>query len=127
TAEINMMGLKHSKFDGTVTVGGMNIRIVKVLDGDKGWIKIADGEATAMNDDEVAEEKVMVYVQELTLLTPLKDKAYKLSSLGEVKVGDSAALGLRVTRDGQRDVSLFFDKKTQLLLKSEVSAKLGGN
>jgi outer membrane lipoprotein-sorting protein len=54
------------------------------------------------------------------LLPALKDKEYQLSHLGELKVGNRAALGLQVTRKGRKDVSLFFDKENGLPLKTEV-------
>jgi hypothetical protein len=59
-----------------------------------------------------------VYVMNLTQLYPLKEKEYTLTSLGESKVKDQPAVGVKVSRKGRRDVSLFFDKKTGLLIKS---------
>lgn len=50
----------------------------------------------------------------------LKYKSFGLSPLGEVKVGTSEAIGLRIIHKGHPDVCLFFDKKTGLPLKSEV-------
>src|SRR5262249_31010971 len=56
-------------------------------------------------------------------LVPLKDKSYTLSTLGETKVGDRPALGVRVSSKGRRDVNLYFDKDTNLLVKSEMRGK----
>ena len=52
----------------------------------------------------------------------------KLELLGEMKVGDKPALGVRVEVKGYRGVSLFFDKETHLLVKSESRGKdvIGG-
>ncbi len=49
----------------------------------------------------------------------MRDKAFKLSPLGEVKVDGRAALGVHVEREGRRDLNLFFDKENGLLLKLE--------
>jgi len=38
-------------------------------------------------------------------------------SLGESKHGEQTMVGIKVTREGKRDVSMFFDKKTGLLTK----------
>ena len=46
-------------------------------------------------------------------------KGVKLSALGEIKVNDQAAVGVRVSRKGRRDVSVYFDKKTGLTVKTE--------
>jgi hypothetical protein len=50
---------------------------------------------------------------------PLRDKAYELSSLGEVPVEGKPALGLRVVVKGQKDINVFFDKATGLMAKVE--------
>ena len=73
TAELHAQGTTHMKFVADVNVNGMNIRLIKVINGDK------------------------------------------------------AAVGLRISREGFRDVSLYFDKTSHLLLKSEINVKDGGN
>jgi len=57
-------------------------------------------------------------------LIPLKDKAVNLSTLGEIKVDDRPALGVRVSSKGHRDINLYFDKETHLLVKSEMRVKV---
>jgi hypothetical protein len=57
--------------------------------------------------------------------TLLQDKAFKRSPLGELKINDRETVGLKVTRPGQPDVDLFFDKKTGLLYKTELRIKEG--
>src|SRR5262249_4984947 len=53
----------------------------------------------------------------------LRDKAFKLSPLGELKIGDRETVGLKVTRKGWADIDLFFDKKTGLPFKTEIHVK----
>ena len=53
----------------------------------------------------------------------MKDKAYTISLVGEDKVGETPAQVVRVSHKDRRDVNLFFDKKTHLLLKTEARAK----
>ena len=71
----------------------------------------------------IAEAREQMHVQRVTKLVALKDKAYTVKPLGEAKVGDKAAVGLLVTHKDRRDVSLYFDKKTHLLLKVETRGK----
>jgi hypothetical protein len=59
-------------------------------------------------------------------LLPLRDQAFKLTPLGEGKVGDKAALGVKVSHAGKRDVNLWFDKASGLLLKSEMKIREEG-
>jgi hypothetical protein len=54
---------------------------------------------------------------------PLKDKQFKLATIGEIKVEKRTALGVKVSSKGHRDVDLYFDKETGLLVKTEHIAK----
>jgi hypothetical protein len=56
-------------------------------------------------------------------LLPLTDNAFQLKPLGESKVDSRAAMGVLVSRDGHRDVKLFFDAKSGHLAKSEFNVK----
>ena len=107
--------------------GDQEFKFVQIIDGGKGWIKIGD-KTEEMNKDMLAEAKEQMNAANITHLVCLKDKDYKLSPLGEVKVGDRPALGVRVEHKGYRDVSLFFDKEKGLLLKMETRGKdlMGG-
>jgi hypothetical protein len=58
------------------------------------------------------------YVVHISQLYPLKDKAFTLTSLGESKLGDEHVVGVKVARQGRRDVSLYFDKDSSLLVKT---------
>ena len=100
-------------------VNAMKITFLMVFDGKKGWRKIND-ETMELNEDEVAEGREDQYAGLVDMLIPLiKDKGFELSSLGEAKVEDQAAVGVRVAHKGHRDINLFFDKNSGLLLKNE--------
>lgn len=53
-------------------------------------------------------------------LTEFLKAPYELSAVGEVKVRGKDAIGIRVSRKGQRDFTMFFDKKSYLVVKSEM-------
>ncbi len=106
----------HSKF------GDQEFTFLQVIDGNKGWIKIGD-KTDEMNKDMLDEAKEQMNAANITHLACLSDKDYQLSPLGEVKVGDRPAIGIRVERKGYRDVSLFFDKEKGLLVKMETRGK----
>ena len=50
------------------------------------------------------------------------DKNYTISPLGEIKVNDGAAVGIKVASKGHRDVNLYFDKQSGLMVKRETRA-----
>jgi hypothetical protein len=106
----------HSKF------GDQEFTFIEVINGDKGWAK-SRGMTIDMNKEMLAEAKEQMHGANLSQLVCLKEKDYKLSPLGEMKIGDRPAIGVRVERKGYRDVSLYFDKDKNLLLKLETRVK----
>jgi hypothetical protein len=100
------------------SVMGMNFTLVEVFNGDKGWRSI-NGKTDKLTADDLKEHKEDENAERVSRLVALKEKQYKLSSLGDVKVGEHQTVGVLVSREGYRDVSLYFDKKTHLLVKSE--------
>jgi hypothetical protein len=111
----------------TIEVMGQKVPTVSVLNKGKGWISAA-GKTIEMPKDMLEEARQELHGFEVSQLTPLKGKDYKLTPSGESKVGGRPALGLRVTRKGYRDTILYFDKKTHLVVKLETRAKdlMGG-
>lgn len=106
----------HSK------AGDQEFTFIQVINGNKGWRKLGDM-TDEMGKEELAEASEEMNAATISHLVCLKNKEYKLSPLGEVKVGDRPAIGVRVERKGHRDVSLFFDKDKSLLLKVETRGK----
>src|ERR1043166_2965194 len=90
-------------------------------DGKNAWIK-----SNGMVNDEkeiakLEEYKEMPNVFEAThLLTPLLDKKkYTLKETGMKLVDGRRAFEVRVSREGYRNMKLYFDYKTKLLVKME--------
>jgi hypothetical protein len=92
--------------------------LTMVYASDKGWIH-SGGETRDMNKQELAAQKSDRRAGAIASLLPLKDKAYTLTLIGETKVDDQPAVGVKVTRPEYPEVGLFFDKKSHLLIKSE--------
>lgn len=97
---------------------GQKVNMVYAFDGTKVAIKV-NGQEMKADDKLLAEFKEAGHMLKIGRLVALKDKAYELSPLGEMKVEGKPALGLRVVTKGFKDVSLFFDKESGLLLKME--------
>jgi outer membrane lipoprotein-sorting protein len=109
---------------------GGNFTLIRVVNGDKIWMKIAGQEAMLVDDkDEIAEAREVAYAGWVATLLPLvKERGFTFAPLGEVKVDDKPAVGVRVSQKGHRDVNLFFDKDKGWLVKSETVVKdlMGG-
>jgi hypothetical protein len=100
-------------------------RLTMVVNGDKGW-QSAGGPTVDLGPARLAEVRDEMYVLWLTTLMPLKQTAFKLSPLPEIKVNGAAAVGVKVMSKDKADVKLYFDKKTNLLVKIERRATEGG-
>jgi hypothetical protein len=118
TGDWLFQGKNKSRYNLEIKVMDQTLTMIQVVNGDKGWMKFND-EMKAMSPEELAEEKEELYAKWVTSLTPLNDKAFKLAALGEIKIGDKAATGVRVSHDKNRDINLYFDKTDGLLVKSE--------
>lgn len=106
------------------SVNDVTIKIVQVWNGKEGWMKLGDGEPMAMSDDQIANIKKQLQVDEAARLVPLLDtKAYKVASTGDVKVKGKPAVGLNVTNKSGLDVNLYLDPKTYLLIKEEYQTR----
>src|SRR5262249_42655075 len=92
------------------------------VNGNKGWTQVM-GTTQELDKDAMAEAKENFYAERVKNLAPLTGKGFKLEPLGEAKVGKREAVGVKVSHKGHRDVNLYFDKKTGLLLKAERRAK----
>jgi len=93
-----------------------------VVDGNHGWVQ-ANGETNAMNKEQLANAQEELYQDRVTLLLPLKQKGFTLTSLGGGKAGGYSVVGLKVTHIGHPPIFLFFDTKNFLLRAVESHVK----
>jgi hypothetical protein len=115
--EGTMQAVDKHRLEVEATFNGRTMKVVLVLNGDKAWAQTNERVEEAPEDAVKLITGVFRALRSSQLLTPFKDKAYKLSPLGEVKVGDRPAMGVKVTHAEQRELDLFFDKETGLLSK----------
>jgi hypothetical protein len=99
-------------------VMGNKVTVVTVFNGEKGWIS-ANGETKEMEDKILEASKEQTHFMQITRMAMLKDKKAEFSPLGESKVNDKPAVGVKVSAKGHKDVNMFFDKETGLLAKVE--------
>ncbi len=109
----------RSKVNMQLEIGDVKLQLVQVQNGKLAWSRLED-QTEELQDERLAEQQARTHqLQVQSLLPLLKDKAYNLSLLGEIKVNDRPAVGVRAAFKGQADINLYFDKEHGLLLKCE--------
>ncbi|MBP3960410.1 hypothetical protein J8F10_34725 [Gemmata sp. G18] len=122
SGEISVQGADRQRVEIEVEAGGQKIPITIVVTSDKGWTKIAK-DTKEMDKDELKEALEQAHGSWVATLAPLKDKKFTLSTTGEMEIEKRPALGVKVSHKGYRDVELYFDKETGLLVKTEGRVK----
>jgi len=97
------------KFNQTVLLDGKKLHLF--INGKE--YKLDEKRADALAREQAHQEEVT------GLVFADKKTGYKLSPLGEIKVNDKPAVGVRISSEGYRDINLFFDKASGLLVKTE--------
>jgi outer membrane lipoprotein-sorting protein len=104
----------------SMNINNMNIDVVTVYDGKKMWVN-SQGTTKELDDEKTLREvKESLQVEGAGSLAEFLKPPYELNSLGETKVKGKDAIGIRISKKGQKDFSLFFDKKTNLIVKTEM-------
>ncbi len=94
---------------------GQKVRIVTAFAHDKAWMTV-NGQRHEVDKKSLTEIGEALHLLRVNRLVPLREKAFRLTLLPEVKVNNRPAQGLRVSLDGHRDVDLYFDRETHLLV-----------
>jgi hypothetical protein len=122
TGEWAMTWPEKSRMSVDLDLGGQKFTFMLVYNSGKGWQSM-NGNTEELAQDRLDEQKENAYAGGVARLLPLKDKAYTLSVVGETKVDNKPVVGVKVSSKGHRDVTLYFDKATSLLAKTETNVK----
>jgi hypothetical protein len=110
------------KFKSVVQIqaNGTTLAVTQVFDGTHGWVADGTGRTIDLDEKAIVEIKEILHATRVgNLLAPLRDPTFNLVALGEAKVKEADAVGVRVSCKGRRDVNLYFDKASGLLVKTE--------
>jgi hypothetical protein len=122
TGEFAFQGPDRSKLDIEAEADGQKFRLVVVLAGRQGWVKL-NNDTQELDKDDLAEAREEAYAEWVATLVPLQDKKFRLTPLGEVAVDGRPTLGIKVSSEGHRDVDLYFDRAKSLLVKTQTRVK----
>lgn len=126
--EWTVQGTDRLLWKTEVTLNDKPVKVTVGLSGGKAWVQGGDAKA---NDAPKEYQKPLVQafaaLRIVETLLPLRDKGVKLSPLGEVKIGDRAAVGVKVARKGQPEMDLYFDKQSHLPIEAKIRLKDAGS
>jgi hypothetical protein len=105
-----------------MNLNGKDVTRVEAVTKDQGWLAVA-GRVRDLTSDQLVEIREGMQAGYLTTLLPLRDLDCHLSSVGEAEVAGRAATGIKVSREGHRDVLLYFDKQDGYLVKMQERVK----
>src|SRR5262249_6808423 len=106
------------KSTSTFQLMGNAVTQTQAIDGDTGWAQF-NGQTTDQPKEALAEMKEQKYAEDLDRLGFMKEEGIELSALEETKVNEKPAAGVLGKSKGHRDVKLYFDKYSGLLVKRQ--------
>jgi hypothetical protein len=105
------------------TVSGVTLTMGFIYDDKQGWMQALD----KVRDMDAATLKAMredtLFLERIVMLHVQGEKGGKWSLVGEAKVEDRPASGVRLECAGHPAINLYFDKETHLLIKTERRTK----
>lgn len=122
TGDVAAQGSDQQRLSISLQVDGQMIAFTSVLNRDQGWQKVNENTAD-MTAEQLTEAKANAYSSWVSTLLPLKDKAFTLAPFGEIEIGDRKVVGVNVTREGRRSITLFFDKESLRLVRTETTVR----
>lgn len=123
TADWYYRGPDALRLDLNAEVMGIKIKLTDVVNGDKVW-EVLDGKVQEIDGDKKDYLKGEAYLLRVVGLTQLThDKEFKLSTVVGKKVNDKPTAAVLVERADRPVITLYFDKETGLLVKSEMMVK----
>jgi hypothetical protein len=102
-------------------INGMKMTQVQTMIEGKATI-LMNGTPIDLDDNMKKEMREQVYFEYISTLIPLREPSFTITSLGESKIENKPAIGLKVSSKGHRDISLYFDKESALLIKAAYQA-----
>jgi hypothetical protein len=104
-----------------LTEDGTTHTVVHLINGDKPPVVLLDGTPEKKIDPAaLAEMRDAMLLDRIIRLVPLlRDRTFDLTPLEPTKINDRPAVGVKVVSRNRREFRLFFDKETNLLVKTE--------
>jgi hypothetical protein len=92
-----------------------DLEVIQAINGEKGWASV-NGVILSFGKEDKAEFKEQKYAEDLERLGFLDDKRLTMIVVKETTFAEKSAVGVKFTAKGHRNVTLYFDKASGLLL-----------
>ena len=115
----------HRRIEQESEAGGKKTVRVVVVAGDRGWIKEPDGTVTDIPGQAATSLTQRLGTTGVRQVLALTHPDYKVSPLGESKVGDRAVVGVKAVWGKGVEEWLYLDKESGRLLKVTIPLKAG--
>jgi hypothetical protein len=103
----------------TLTINDAKVVLVQILNGEKTSVT-KDGQPQKVTDAMDHDMRETMHLERAVRLAPLlTDKGFELTALEETKVNNQPVTGVKASMKGHKDIRLYFDKETNLLVKTE--------
>ena len=109
-------GGEKNKTEMAFNLAGMEIAFSMGFNKDKAWMSMM-GVVRALPEQFLKSMKGEAQAEAIGRLYPLLDKKYKLTSVKGVKIDKNPTHGVKVEGKGMKPVTLYFDQKTNLLMR----------
>src|SRR5262249_21161774 len=109
TGETSLQKPDKVKNTMSLNINNMNIDIVTVFNGKQLWVSVL-GKTMEITDEKIlnaAREEMQA--EGAGSFSDFLKPPYELNAIGEVKVKGKDAIGIRISKKGQKDISMFFD------------------
>lgn len=97
-------------------LNGGTYKQIEVVNKNVGWMSL-NGRVNQLSGENLTEALERRYAESLDRLLDLRNKAFELSLVDPIKIDNKPAIGIKIASKGHRDVTLFFDQATWLLVK----------
>lgn len=119
TWDITWQAPNRFKMAADLTAGEATVKLLQGFDGVHGWGS-ANGLIAPLAGKKLEELQAQTDLRRVLTLHPLlADRSFKLADLGEAMVNSRPARGVGINSAGERDIKLYFDTGSGLLVKLE--------
>jgi negative regulator of sigma E activity len=102
-----------------LTIENRSVTLVQVLNGDAAHVTL-DGQPQKIESGALVEMRETMHLARVVRLVPLlSDRGFELSLLPEAKVADRPVAVVLVRAKDRKEVRMYFDRETGLLVKTE--------
>ena len=117
TWDITWQSPKQLKIAAELEAAGQKVGFVQGFDGTSAWGS-ANGAVVGVEGKKLEELHAQIHLRRVLTLAPLLvDKSITLTAVDDAMIDGKAAAGVKVSARGERDLTLYFDKKSGLLVR----------